>query len=493
MVESLKVLSLSPEVEPYAKTGGLADVASALPRALKRLGADMRLMLPFYRIVREGNFEIYPLLNDLEVPLGNEILKANVLEIKTGDDIPVYLIERGDMYDRPGIYGNLSGDYYDNFERYTFYAHAVFKAAESLLMKPDVIHCHDWQTGLVPALLKGTYARSSSFRKTASVFTIHNIGYQGTFSPEKLPITGLPAEEFYHPEGLEYWGKISLLKSGIVYADAITTVSPKYAREIQTSDYGMGMEGILQIRKDVLYGVLNGIDEDHWGPAKDRYLPAKYSFKSLAGKHRCKESLIEEMGLDSSLMDSPLLGVVSRLDPQKGIDILLEILEEIFIEKAGLVLLGSGDEKIEKAIRDAAKHFPGRLGFKFGFDESLAHRIMAGADIFLIPSRYEPCGLTQMYALKYGTVPVVRATGGLDDTVRQFNPDTKEGNGFKFEPFESEAFLAATREAFNLFKAKRDWKSLMTNGMKGDFSWHRSARRYLQIYHSVLKGNTSKM
>jgi len=486
--EKLKILFLSPEVVPFAKTGGLADVAGSLPAALKRMGIDVRSALPFYRTVSEGDFEIRPLLDELEVPLGTALLKAKVLETRTQDDVPFYLIDREDLYHRPNLYGNPTGDYYDNMERFAFFAHATLRLIEDIGFKPDVVHCHDWQTGLVPALLRGPYKNNPELSGISSVFTIHNMGYQGIFPEEKFIITGLPRDEFFRIDGLEFWGDISLLKAGIVYSDAITTVSPKYAHEIQTPEYGMRMEGILQARRAFLHGILNGVDYGLWDPRHDHHIPASYSPQKMAGKSRCKEALIKEMGLDESLKSRPLLGVISRLDGQKGFDLLVELLEDILALDVGLVVLGSGDETIQKAIEEAAERHPGRVGLFIGFNEPLAHRIMAGADIFLIPSRYEPCGLTQMYALRYGTVPVVRATGGLEDTIVQFDPKANKGNGFKFGPFNSKAFLNAIKEAVDCFRVSETWKRLMLNGMKEDFSWDRSARQYIELYRSVIKG-----
>ncbi len=487
MAKKLKVLFLSPEAVPFAKTGGLADVAGALPAALKQLGADVRLVLPLYRVVREGDFQMRALLHDLKIPLGKGKLAADVLEAKTSDDIPVYLIERDDMYDRPNLYGNARGDYYDNLERFTFFAHASLRIAEALSFKPDVIHCHDWQTGLVPALLKGPYAGESTRDGTPSVFTIHNIGYQGIFPDEKLTVTGLPKSDFFHAEGMEFWGEMSLLKAGIVYSEAITTVSPKYAEEIQTPEYGMGMEGVLKHRSAFLHGILNGVDYRLWDPARDSQIAVKYSAQEMQGKGHCKQALIAEMDLDPSLQERPLLAMISRLDAQKGLDLVVKILGKILARGVGLVVLGSGDERIQQAIQKAAKNNPGRVALFIGFNEPLAHRIMAGADIFLIPSRYEPCGLTQMYALKYGTVPVVRSTGGLDDTIVQFDPKKGKGNGFKFSPYKPASFLAAIQEAVDLYQNAGAWKKLVNNGMEEDFSWDRSAQRYLELYHRVIE------
>jgi starch synthase len=487
MAENLKVLFLSSEVMPFAKTGGLADVAGSLPIALKRAGVDVRLVMPFYRTIKEGAYENHMAIKDIEIPFGESILKANIFETLLGVDIPVYLVEREDMFDRPNLYGNSKGDYYDNLERFSFFAHAALRLSQDLGFVPDIVHCHDWQTGIVPVLLKGPYKTSGVFSGTASLFTIHNMGYQGIFPKEKLPITGLPVTSFFHPEGVEYWGKISLLKAGIVYSDAITTVSPTYAREIQTPEYGMGMEGILKRRSRFLYGILNGADYNEWDPARDDYLASHYSKKSISGKIICKEALIKEMGLDLSLKGLPLLGLISRLDGQKGLDILVKTLDDILDLDVGLVVLGSGDEGIQNTVSEAADRHHSRMGIYIGFNDPLAHRIMAGTDILLIPSRYEPCGLTQMYALRYGTVPVVRATGGLNDTVEPFDEKTGKGNGFKFGPYEAEALGNEIKRAIRLFKDKKVWKKLMVNGMKANFSWDSSAKAYIDIYKSIIK------
>jgi len=398
------------------------------------------------------------------------------------------MVEREDLYDRPNLYGNADGDYYDNLERFTFFSHAVFLISRALTFSPHIIHCHDWQTGLVPALLRMTYRHDKMFSGTSVVFTVHNLGYQGIFSAEKWHFTGLDYREFFHSEGVEFWGKISLLKAGIVYADAVTTVSPTYAREIRTQESGMGMEGIFMRRSEALYGILNGVDYEYWNPAKDTNIKANYSPDEMSGKKECKAALIEEMALDSSLLERPLAGIISRLDFQKGVDLVVEILEDVLDLKVGLVVLGSGDASIQEALKKAERRHRGRVGLYFGLNEPLAHRIMAGADIFLVPSRYEPCGLTQMYALKYGTVPVVRATGGLSDTVAQFNAKTREGQGFRFDNYEPKALLRAVKEAVKTYDKKRVWQRLIANGMQKDFSWRQSARNYKSLYESFRKG-----
>ncbi len=486
MADTLRVLFLSSEVVPFAKTGGLADVAGSLPAALKKLGVDVRVGLPFYRTIKEQGLSTKTVLPELEVPVGDLVLRGDVLEAETEDGIAVYFFEREDLFDRPNLYGTPQGDYYDNLERFTYFSRAALLFAKETSFDFHVVHCHDWQTGLVPAYLKTVYTDDPFFSTAASVFTIHNIGYPGIFPREKLSTCNLPTSTL-HPDGLEYWDNISLLKAGIVFSDAITTVSPKYSQELQTPEYGMGMEGILTHRSADLHGILNGVDYRVWDPVRDPHIPVQYSQRKVGGKARCRQSLMKEMNLDASLKERPLFGMISRLSTQKGLDLLVEILDDMLDLDIGLVVLGSGDESIQQAIAGAARRHPRRVGLKIGFDEPLAHRIMAGADVFLIPSYYEPCGLTQMYALRYGAVPLVRATGGLDDTIASFDPLTGKGNGFKFEPYEADAFLETVQSAVALFKDSKAWKRLMANGMSEDFSWDRSAQRYLDLYQSILQ------
>jgi len=484
MSDPLKIWFLSSEAAPFAKTGGLADVAGSLPGALRRLGVDVSLGLPFYRAVREGGYGPATVFPGLEVPLGDRVLKGNVLEYRTGEDIPVFFFEREDLFDRPNLYGTSTEDYYDNLERFVFFSRGALLFAREAGLRVDVIHCHDWQTGLVPAYLRTLYREDPFLSGAACLFTIHNIGYQGIFPPGALPLTGIPATEF-HPEGLEYWGNISLLKAGAVYSDAITTVSPTYSREIQTPQFGLGMEGILTKRSSRLYGILNGADYGIWDPASDGRISAPYAPGAMGGKRRNKSALLGKMGLDRELLSRPVVGMISRLSAQKGCDLLGEVAEDLLGLNAGLVVLGAGEERYQALLRGLAQEHPGRMAVRIGFDEALAHLIMAGADILIIPSLYEPCGLTQMYALKYGTVPVVRATGGLDDTITNYDAVTKKGNGFKFEAYKAGAFFEALRQAVTLFDDPAAWRRLSADGMKEDFSWGRSARQYIELYRSL--------
>jgi starch synthase len=486
--DDLKILFIASEAVPFAKTGGLADVIGALPAALRRQGAEVRVVLPLYRTVREGPFQMRPVSGRLPIPLGRQRLSVAIRESTTEEGVKAYFIEREDLYERPNLYGNAWGDYYDNLERFALFCHAALRVPETLSFRPHILHCHDWQTGLVPALLKGPCAGLPNLGSPATVFTIHNLGFQGLFSTDVLPVTGLPGDAFLHPDGIEYWGNISLLKAGIVFSDAVTTVSPTYAREIQTPEYGRGMDGILRGRAHVLHGILNGIDARAWDPATDRHIGKNYSPADMTGKTACKANLIREMGLDADLLNRkrPLFAMISRLDAQKGFDMVSATLGQILAMDAGFVILGTGEEGIEGDLRKIAADHPGRVGLKIGLDDPLAHRIVAGADIFLIPSRYEPCGLTQMYALRYGTVPVVRATGGLADTVTEFDEGTGEGTGFRFGPYEPKALLKAVTRAVRLYERTVSWDKAVANAMAVDFSWDRSASRYLDLYRSIL-------
>ncbi|MEE9565957.1 MAG: glycogen/starch synthase, partial [Desulfobacteria bacterium] len=367
MTEPLKVWFLASEVAPFAKTGGLADVAGSLPACLKNLGVDIRVGLPFYRTVKDGSFEIKKSLEGLEVPLGDTILRGDILETSTEEGVPVYLFDMEDFFGRSGLYGTPKGDYPDNLERFSYFCRAALLFAKETGLSFDVIHCHDWQTGLIPAYLRTLYRADPFFSDVASVMTIHNLGYQGLFPADKLPICGLPATEF-HLEGVEHWGKISLLKAGIVYADAITTVSPTYSQEIQRPEFGLGMEGILKKRSADLYGILNGADYNTWDPAADRHIGSHYSLSDIKNKRLCKTALVNELGLDQRFADRPLLAMISRLAAQKGCDLLVKIAQDVVELDAGLVVLGAGEEKYERFLIGLGKKYPESIAVRIGFD-----------------------------------------------------------------------------------------------------------------------------
>ncbi len=481
MAESLRVLFLSPEVAPFAKTGGLADVAGSLPKAIKEMGHDVRVAMPYYRMAKKGGFNVRVLFEDVEISLSGEALRDDIFSLEADGGVPLYLINKDKYFDREYLYGTPKGDYFDNVERFTYFSRMAFLLCKMLDFHPHVFHCNDWQTSLISAYLRTIYKKDPFFSGTCSLFTIHNLGYQGIFDKRELEITGLP-REVYHPGGIEYWGKINLLKAGIIFSDIINTVSHQYSREIQTPEFGYGLDGVLRCRSDDLYGILNGADYSEWNPKTDPLIAANYDEKGLLGKAKCKEDLLAEFNLPRSLNKLPLLGVISRLADQKGFDLLAECMGDLMKMDIGFVLLGTGDEKYHQLFGRIAKQYPKKAGIKIAYDNTLAHKIEAGSDIFLMPSQYEPCGLNQMYSLKYGTVPLVRATGGLEDSIQDYDPKTEAGTGFKFQGYSSRDFLDKVRQALALYRDRERWKRLMIRGMKADFSWQRSAREYVELY-----------
>jgi len=394
-----------------------------------------------------------------------------------------FFVDDPGYFDRDGIYGNSAGDFPDNAERYSELCRATIEIAKHV-WPADVIHCHDWQTALVPVFLRSLYAADPLVKDLPVIFTIHNLGYQGHFPAAVLDRAGIPAE-VYHPAGLEFYGIVNLLKGGLVYSDYLTTVSKKYAEEIQTPEFGYGLDGVVRSRRDHVVGILNGVDYSVWNPEKDKFIAAPYSAKDLTGKHACKKELLEIFGLSPEYENRPVLGIVSRFADQKGFDLIAAIAKDLMLEDVILTVLGTGDRRYEELIDTLANEFPGRVGVRIGYDNELAHKIEAGADMFLMPSRYEPCGLNQIYSLKYGTVPIVRATGGLDDTVESFDVEHGTGTGFKFEPYTGVALLDAVRLALHHFADERIWKRIQLNGMSQDFSWKRPATEYAKLYKAA--------
>lgn len=481
MDKKLRALFLSPEAAPFAKTGGLGDVAGSLSNALAELGVEVWLMLPGYRMVRDGGWKTETVLTDMKVELGTALLKGRVSRYVNGGGASVFFIEREDLFDRPNLYGTGDGEYYDNLERFTYFCRAALLFAKRMDFKPDIVHCNDWQTGLTPCYLKNLHGRDPFFSRTSSVFTIHNIGYQGLFPAERLPITGL-SYALFNPSGLEYYGTIGLLKAGIVYSDAVVTVSPEHSREILSPEFGQGLEGLLREQGDKLNGILNGVDYKTWNPATDVYLKKNYSPMDMSGKSECKKALLAELGMDDQLADRMVLGMVTRITRQKGVELFLEAAGDLIEMGVGLVLLGEGEQEYKNRLTLLAKKYPGRISVNFGFSESLAHSIIAGSDVLLMPSLYEPCGLAQMYGLKYGTVPLVRATGGLKDTIVHFDPRTGSGNGFMIYGYDPDELKEEVGRALKSFQQPEVWTILQRNGMAADFSWDRSAKTYLDLY-----------
>ncbi len=458
----MNILFCSSEVVPFAKTGGLADVAAALPLALKRRGHKVKITLPKYKMVKEEN---------------------NTASI--GEDIKVHFIQNDKLYMRDGLYGDESGDYSDNLERFVFYCRQTLELVKSQGFKPDIIHCNDWQTGLIPVYLKTLYSQDEFFKGTKTVFTIHNLAYSGAFPKEEFSKTGLP-DSLFSVEGLEFYGKFSLLKGGLVFSDVLTTVSPTYAREIQTEEFGCGMEGILKERTKDLHGILNGIDYDIWDPAKNNSIYKNYSSESLSDKYINKEGLISELGIELA-KDVPLVGSVGRLAFQKGYDLLAEIIDELCKMNIPIILLGTGDKKYHDIFEKIAQRHKNKLSINLYFDAALAQKIYAGSDIFLMPSRYEPCGLGQMISFKYGTVPLARKTGGLADTIVEYDSQNKQGNGFLFKEANASALLGAIKKAIDAYSDKNKWQSLIRRCMQYDFSWDRSAKEYNEVYEGLLQ------
>ncbi|MBI3307613.1 MAG: glycogen synthase [Candidatus Omnitrophica bacterium] len=465
----MKIVYAASEVLPFAKTGGLADVLGALPYEIHLLGHEISVFMPRYKCVNLEKWKFTPVIDRFEIPLGTEKESGRVFKATLPNGVDAYLIDHPEFFMRDGLYGTALGDYPDNDRRFAFFQKAVLETLDALNLKPDIIHCHDWQTGLIPVYLKTLYSSRPIFKKTKSVFTIHNLGYQGNFPPDSLPITGF-GWELFKLEKLEFYGKISFLKGGLVYSDLLTTVSERYAKEIQTKEFGCGLEGVLSKRRDTLYGIVNGIDYEEWDP--------------VPSKSASKTELQKENGLkvDPKI---PLLGIISRLVDQKGIDILIPVLEEISRSEIQFVLLGTGEEKYHQVFRDVAKKNRGKFGIHILFDAGMAKRIYSGCDMMLFPSYYEPCGLGQMIALRFGTIPVARATGGLADTIQEFHPETGQGTGFLFEEYTSDAFLGAVKKSVLVFQQEKSWPRLVKNAMEADFSWTASAKKYLQIYEMM--------
>jgi len=482
--QRLRVLLVSSEVEPFAKTGGLADVAGALPQALAGLGHDVRVLMPKYRSVERHSGPLTTAIPQLRIPIADHHAEGALLEGRLGSSVPVYFLANDRYYDRDALYTTPEGDYWDNCERFIFFCRAGVEAVRALGWQPQVIHANDWQTGLIPVYLATLYRDDPVCAEIATLLTVHNLAYQGVFWHYDMPLTGL-GWDLFTPAGIEFYGKISFLTGGLVFADVLNTVSRTYAREIQTPEFGCGFEGILQERRRDLYGIINGIDYEAWNPATDPEAPKRYTPEDLEGKRISKASLREEMGLREE--PGLLIGMVTRLADQKGVDLVLTALPDLLALGCQLVLLGSGDPSIEQAFTQAGERYPGQVVVRLGYDAGLARRIYAGADCFLMPSRYEPCGLGQLISLRYGTVPVVRWTGGLVDTVKEFDAATGAGTGFGFEPFSVPALTEAVRRAVAVYREPERWRQLVRNGMAEDFSWEASAREYATLYRKALK------
>jgi starch synthase len=480
----MKILLASSEIFPFAKTGGLADVAGALPKALQRLGADVRVIMPKYKGVEEKGFPVNYTGQKVSCPVSQRMVDAEIVESQY-NGITAYLVEKDEYYYRDHLYSTEDGDYIDNAERFIFFSRAIPEAIKATGFTPDVLHCNDWQTALVPVFLKTAYRHDPVLSRIATVFTIHNLGYQGLFWHLDWHLLNI-GWEYFTPSFLEFYGKINFLKGGIVFSDIINTVSRKYSEEIQTPEFGSGLDGILRTRKDDLYGIVNGIDYDEWSPEKDAYLPARYDSNNVENKKVSKAALQRAFGLPVN-DKIPVISSISRLADQKGFDLVAQTLEEMLSLGVHYILLGTGERKYHELFTELSQKHSNAFAVKIAYDNSLAHLIEAGSDMFLMPSRYEPCGLNQLYSLRYGTVPVVRAVGGLEDTIIDDPANPDSNTGFKFHKYDSKAMLNAVQRAVSAFREKEYWASVVKRCMAQDFSWNKSAEEYRALYGKAIQ------
>ena len=491
MEDSLKILLLSAELVPFAKTGGLADVAGALPKALKAQGHDIRVAMPRYGRIDRERFKLTEALAAYPVPLDDRTEDAALLEASlssTSGDIPVYMVDNAHYYDRDGIYM-----YDDDADRFIFFSRAVLEGIKQLGWQPDVIHCHDWHTAIVPNWLKTVYKNDPFYANTACVYTIHNLAYQGIFGYRVLEIAGVDEYGFIaHPDMPHLNDVVDFMGRGIYYADILNTVSETYANEILTPEFGEGLDPLLRDRRDRLYGVLNGIDTEINNPSTDTYIAAHYDAGDLTGKAECKLDLQREANLPQS-RTTPIIGAISRLADQKGFDLIDSIIEPLLRHNdVQIVILGTGEQRYHDRLNEMRARFPQQVAALLTFNAPLAQKIYAGSDMFLMPSRFEPCGLGQMIALRYGSIPIVRETGGLADTVRNFDPTTGEGNGFAFQAYDSMALYAAIIRAIENYRYRPTWQQLMLRAMSADHSWAASARKYVDLYHRASATRTER-
>ncbi len=477
----MHIAFVASECVPFSKTGGLADVVGALPRALAAAGHQVSVFTPRYRLTRVP--EERTVVQSITIPFDDRYRFCSILEGSGYPGVRFFFVDYPPFFDRDGLYGTASGDFPDNAERFALFCRAVLESSK-ILGVPDVFNCHDWQSALVPVLLKTQYSEDPAFRQAGTVFTIHNIGYQGLFPPEILPLLTLPWDLFTITK-MEFFGNVNFLKGALVYSDFVTTVSRRYAQEIQTTEFGFGLEGVLKGRAETVAGIPNGVDYEEWNPERDRHIAAHYNPEDLIGKVQCKRDLLTTFGLPEKDIEVPLVGIVARFAAQKGFDLIGQIIDRLALEDIHFAVLGNGDRLYEEMFMRLARRVPEKFGIKIAYDNALAHKIVAGADMILMPSRYEPAGLTQIYGLKYGTVPVVRATGGLDDTIDPWDPRTKKGTGFKFQEYTGDALMRTIHQAMAVYRDKDAWKKLMCNGMGKDFSWKVESREYIRVYDRV--------
>ncbi len=482
MAQKLHVVFATSELVPYVKTGGLADVSAALPKALAKLGHKVTIFVPRYGPIPfpPGEF-----VGSVHVPVDDVRRSAGYYLTPSTKGVQVVFVEHPPFFDRPYAYGVGNNDYEDNRLRFAFFSRAVLEYLRSRGERPHVFSAHDWQTALLPVYLKAFYWDDPTLHRVPTVFTIHNLAYQGNFPADTLGVLGLPWN-LGTRDALEFHGGISYMKGGILFSELVTTVSPQYAREIQGPEMGYGTDGVIRSRSRDLVGILNGVDYDDWDPSVDRFIVRRYSAEDLSGKAECKADLLRAFGLPGE-PDLPIVGIISRLVAQKGFDIVVRAWWDLLQRPVRMIVLGTGEPAVQDGFRALAERAPDRFAVRFAYDNALAHKIEAGADMFLMPSRYEPCGLTQMYSLRYGTVPIVRSTGGLVDTVDPYDPATGQGTGFGFDYPDGTGLVWALDQALAVYQDRETWQRLMRNGMAKDFSWERSARSYVDVFRWALE------
>ena len=492
MKGSLKILMVFSEIYPFAKTRDVSDVGGSLPKALKEMGHDVRVITPQYRVTNERKYVLRDVirLQNINVPMGKKTLCVNVKSaFLPNSKVQVYFIDYKPFYFREGIDNNPKSGvaYSDNDKRFILFSKVVLKTLIKLQWQPDVIHCNDWQSGLIPVFLKTVYKEDPFFSKTFSLFTVHDFECQGNFNPNCKSDIAMDQQIEEIDKGIQFNGKCSFLKAGLVYADTISTVSEQYSREVQSnSEYGHGMEEVVKLRKDKLHGVVHGIDTSVWNPESDTLIASNYTLNNLSGKEENKRALLDQYGLPY-VENRPVVAIYSRLIREKGLDLVEKVFEEFMRLNISFILLGCGDRSYQRFFDQMGKKYRDRVGVKFKFNDSLFHSLVSGSDIILLPSLVEPCGLTQLYCLKYGTVPVARVTGGLADTIRPFNPETGDGTGFLFQEAKGKHMLRAVKQALKVYENKKFWSRLMKNGMREDFSWHVAAKKYVQLYSKCIQ------
>lgn len=481
----MKILIVSPEIAPFVPECGLAEFASFLPEALKQRGHDVRVITPKYKITEEAAFGLRLCVERLDIPISNRKEPCSVLEGRLRQSVPAYFVKNDTYYRRDYLYGDSQGEYPDNAERFIYFSRSIPEICKALRFFPDVIHCCDWQSGLVPVYLGEMYRKDPDFAETGTLFTVYKLASQGLFWHYDMHLTGL-GWDLFTPDGIEYYGKINLLKAGVMWADIISTVSPTYSKEIQAKEFGVGLEGVFQYRSKDLYGVIHGVDYSVWNPETDPLIAKTYSAKSLKGKHTCRKALLEAFHLPLETTQ-PVIGMISPLKDEKGIDFVTDTLEQMMNLGLSLIIMGTGTEKYHKLFHLMRDKYPQQLGVLLEDEPAMAHKIVAGADMLLMPSRYEPCGLHQLYALKYGTIPIATAIGNLNDTIKPFDPEKNSGTGFLVGQQQASALLAVIESACAAYQNHAVWNALIRHAMAEDFSWDATAKAYEHLYQQAQR------